>query len=395
MKSELYINGLSFCCSLGSEPAQLLNHLQQEDPERLISWHEPLFSGRTTNVFSVGDLLSPIDKEGIAKNRNNQIAEKLVNDLSVEIEKVKKHFRASRIGVVVGSTTTGIEETESQFAELSLDEKLPKGYDFRHQLMGDVAETVRKLAGVTGPTYTVSTACTSSARAFISASTLVNSGLCDAVICGGIDSLCHLTVNGFDALEQVTTSRCRPFDKRRDGINIGEGGALFVLSKRPANVALTGWGESSDAYHLSSPLPCGSGALAAMSAALESANLVATDIQYINAHGTGTSLNDAMESKAIHSLFGDNVPVSSTKALTGHCLGAAGAIEAAISCLLLENPHWELPPQRPSLHQFDDELAPLMLVSQEQAQNGNAIMSNSFAFGGNNASLIFQRTSSL
>nr|MBP9678449.1 beta-ketoacyl-ACP synthase [Aeromonas sp.] len=241
------------------------------------------------------------------------------------------------------------------------------------------------------PAYTLSTACSSSARAFISGQRMLAAGLVDAVLVGGADSLCGLTLNGFDSLESLSGTLCQPFDNGRQGINIGEGAALFLLSRQPAPLALLGVGESSDAWHISAPHPDGVGAEAAMGMALAQAGLTPEQVGYINLHGTATRLNDAMESQAVYRLFGDRVPCSSTKPLTGHVLGAAGAIEAALACLLLERA-LPLPPQR--VMTGDPALAPIRLVSGTTPLATPRILSNSFAFGGNNVSLLFGKSAS-
>ena len=220
---------------------------------------------------------------------------------------------------------------------------------------------------------------------------MLAAGLVDAVLVGGADSLCGLTLNGFDSLESLSGTLCQPFDNGRQGINIGEGAALFLLSRQPAPIALLGAGESSDAWHISAPHPDGVGAEAAMGMALAQASLTPEQVGYINLHGTATRLNDAMESQAVYRLFGDRVPCSSTKPLTGHVLGAAGAIEAALACLLLERA-LPLPPQR--VMTGDPALAPIRLVSGTTPLATPRILSNSFAFGGNNVSLLFGKSAS-
>jgi 3-oxoacyl-[acyl-carrier-protein] synthase-1 len=247
--------------------------------------------------------------------------------------------------------------------------------------------------GVAGPATVISTACSSSAKALASAARLLRAGLADAVITGGADSLCRFTVAGFTALESVSEARCNPMSINRRGINIGEGAALFLMTREPGPVRLSGWGESSDAHHISAPEPEGRGALAAMRAALERASVTPSEIDYVNLHGTATPLNDAMESRAVHALLGGSVPCSSTKPLTGHTLGAAGALEAAFCWLALhDNPRGRLPP-----HWWDGEADPalpalsLVKPGQELGRPLRAVLSNSFAFGGSNAALLLER----
>ena len=213
------------------------------------------------------------------------------------------------------------------------------------------------------------------------------------MIVGGADSLCKLTLNGFHSLESVSKTHCQPFSRNRDGINIGEGAALFTLTLGEADWMLAGVGESSDAHHISSPHPEGEGAIAAIEMALKDAEIAPSQVGYVNLHGTATMKNDAMESRALLKVFGDQLPpVSSTKPLTGHALGAAGALEAAFSLLLLSalNQHQGLPPQVGD-GLWDDDNPALPFVSKGQTQALDYVMSNSFAFGGSNASVIFSK----
>jgi 3-oxoacyl-[acyl-carrier-protein] synthase-1 len=248
--------------------------------------------------------------------------------------------------------------------------------------------------GLAGPAYVHSSACASSAKAIASAARLIRMGACDAVLTGGVDSFCAFTVAGFAALESVSETRCNPLSVHRNGINIGEGAALFLMSREPATVALRGWGESSDGHHISAPDPAGGGARQAIEQALSRAGIGPTQIDYVNLHGTATVQNDAMESRVIHSLFGSAVPVSSTKPFTGHALGAAGAIEAGLCWLAMQddNSGGKLPP-----HLWDgvrDPALPALNVVDSGSCLGRPLrwaLSNSFAFGGANAALVLGR----
>jgi 3-oxoacyl-[acyl-carrier-protein] synthase-1 len=239
----------------------------------------------------------------------------------------------------------------------------------------------------------ISTACSSGAKALAAGARLLRAGLADAVIAGGADALSGFTIAGFSALESVSAERCNPLSANRRGINIGEGAALFVMSREPGPVRLAGWGETSDAHHMSAPEPTGRGAIDAMRQALARAGLAPNTIDYINLHGTATPHNDAMESLAVAEIFGLQVPVSSTKPLTGHALAAAGAIEAALAWhALVDNPGGRLPP-----HWWDGArdpaLAPLRIAQPGETLGRplRHVLSNSFAFGGSNASLVFAR----
>jgi 3-oxoacyl-[acyl-carrier-protein] synthase-1 len=292
--------------------------------------------------------------------------------------------------VIIGSSTSGIAEGEAAIAALVRDGTMPVGFHYGQQDLYSAARFVAARVGACGPAVTVSTACSSSAKALASAARWLRAGLCDAVVAGGADSLCAFTVAGFSALESVSAQRCNPSSRNRRGINIGEGAALFVLTREPGSVRLSGWGESSDAHHISAPEPQGKGAEAAMRQALARAGLAPEAIDYINLHGTATPLNDLAESLAVQRIFGEGPWCSSTKPLTGHALGAAGAIEAAFCWLLLQdNAAGALPP-----HWWDGlidpALAPLRLVPPDTrlGHRPRHMLSNSFAFGGNNASLI-------
>ena len=209
-----------------------------------------------------------------------------------------------------------------------------------------------------------------------------------AVITGGADSLCQFTVRGFMALESVASERCNPFSAHRHGINIGEGAALFLMTREPGPVRLAGWGETSDAHHVSAPEPEGHGAIAAIGHALARAGLTAADIDYVNLHGTATPQNDAMESRAVSTALGTDVPVSSTKPLTGHTLGAAGAVEAIFSIQAIRD---NVAPPTLNLENPSRETAIDRVAKVAQQRRIDVALSNSFGFGGTNASVVFRR----
>lgn len=264
-----------------------------------------------------------------------------------------------RTGIVLGASNTGIDEAETFVEDWLRTGEKPAALDFSMIELGSPALYLKELLGLKGPAYTVSTACSSATKAFAAARRLIEKGICDAVITGGVDGRCRFAMNGFHALGALAAGKCRPLAEDRDGINLGEAVALFVMTKNGAGVKLLGVGESSDAYHATAPDPEGNGAEAAMRAALEDARLAPEDIDYINLHGTGTQANDAMEMKAVNRVFRSGTRcVESTKDLTGHCLGAAGAVEAALAYLLIESGEHK------------------------------CALSNSFAFGGSNASVI-------
>jgi 3-oxoacyl-[acyl-carrier-protein] synthase-1 len=324
------------------------------------------------------------------QSRNNQLLLAALLQIRPQVDAAIQRFGAARVGVVIGSSTSGIAEGERALAA----SERPADYHYRQQEIGAPALFVAQHLKLDGPCYTVSTACSSSAKAFAAARNLLALNLCDAVIVGGADSLCKLTLNGFTALESVSAQRCKPFSENRDGITIGEAAALFLLECEAAAINLLGVGESADAHHISAPHPEGDGAAAAMQAALDDAGLRAADIGYLNLHGTATPKNDLMESKAVHRVLGDDVPCSSTKALVGHTLGAAGATEVGLCWLLLNRPleQRQLPPQVWD-GQRDPALAPIALLteSRDMPAGREAMMSNSFAFGGSNACVIIGR----
>ncbi|MBB1626966.1 beta-ketoacyl-[acyl-carrier-protein] synthase family protein [Achromobacter sp. UMC71] len=329
------------------------------------------------------------------RSRNNQLLLAAARQIEAPLREAVARHGAHRVAVVLGTSTSGVNDNAPAFRGLAADGAWPAGYDYRRQVLSSPAAFLADWLGATGPAYTLSTACTSSARALLSAQRLLALGLCDAVVCGGADTLCRLTINGFATLEAVDEALCLPFSANRRGINIGEAGVLFLMQREPASdgaVALLGGGASSDAWHMSAPEPTGAGALLAMRAALQAAGVAPAGIGWVNLHGTGTQHNDAMESLAVHTLFPQGVPCASTKPLTGHALGAAGALEAALAWITLAPanadgrllPHvWDGQPD-PALPALDFSTA----EHRYAAGRPRIAMSNSFAFGGNNASLI-------
>ncbi|ANN80551.1 beta-ketoacyl-[acyl-carrier-protein] synthase II [Bordetella flabilis] len=328
-------------------------------------------------------------------SRNNR----LLLDAALQIEPALRatvaRYGNTRVGIVLGTSTSGVNENAAAFHTLAQDGAWPPGYDYRRQALAAPSAFLADWLGLAGPAYTLSTACTSGARALLSAKRLLAMGVCDAVVCGGVDTLCRLTINGFAALEALAAAHCNPFSAHRDGINIGEGAALFIMQRdRPAGraAALLGGGASSDAWHMSAPDPTGAGAARAMRAALADAGMQPGDIGWLNLHGTATQHNDAMESKAVAEVFPDGVACTSTKPLTGHTLAAAGAIEAALCWAVLDEAGLagRLPPQ--SWDGVADAALPSLDLTTAgrrlPADRPRVTMSNSFAFGGSNASLI-------
>jgi 3-oxoacyl-[acyl-carrier-protein] synthase-1 len=294
---------------------------------------------------------------------------------------------AERVGVFVGTSTSGIHHTENAFASRDAAGALPAWFSYRHtQDTFSCADFVREALDLRGPAHSVSTACSSSAKVFAAAQRAIGAGLCDAALVGGVDSLCLTTLYGFRSLQLVAPDICRPADAARAGISIGEAAGFAILDpKSDADLALLGYGESSDAYHMSAPEPEGRGAMLSMQGALVRASVDASEVGYINLHGTGTPANDVAEDKAVCAVFGATTPASSTKGWTGHTLGAAGMVEAAISLLCLRG-KWA--PQSLNTRTKDPALRGNILL-ESQTLPLRRVLSNSFGFGGNNCSLLF------
>jgi 3-oxoacyl-[acyl-carrier-protein] synthase-1 len=297
-----------------------------------------------------------------------------------------------RVGLFLGTSTSGILQTELAYRRRDpVTGALPADFVYRatHNSFS-VSEFVRAYFGLEGPAMTISTACSSSAKVFATAARQIACGTIDAALVGGVDTLCLTTLYGFSSLELTSTRPCRPYDADRDGISVAEGAAFALLEPVPPDPAepsllLLGYGESSDAYHMSSPHPEGLGASLAMEAALKSAGFEPAQIDYLNLHGTGTRSNDAAEGKAVAGLFGRAVPCSSTKGATGHTLGAAGAVEAVICALALEH---GLLPGSPNTETPDPAIGIDYLLAP-RAGRLRRVLSNSFGFGGSNCSLVF------
>jgi len=304
-------------------------------------------------------------------------------------ELVKRHGR-ERVACVIGTSTAGIGTTEAAYRDLGEAEHFDPAYLLpRVHTPHTSAAFVARVLGLGGPVITISTACSSSAKVFATAARLIDSGLADAAVVGGVDSLCLSVLYGFHSLELVSDQPCRPFDRARRGLSLGEAAGFAIVEKSPRQSLgrLMGWGESSDAHHMASPHPEGAGAGAAMAGALERAGLQPGAIGYINCHGTATPLNDRVEAMAIRSIFPDPPPAASTKGWTGHTLGAAGIAEAVFSLLALND--GELPAGL-NLEAPESEWADFILLEPLQRRI-DAVLSNSFGFGGSNCALIFGR----
>lgn len=327
--------------------------------------------------------------------RNNRLAELALQQDGFfdAVEHAAHRWGRGRVGVFLGTSTAGILQTELAYRERDpVSGALPPSFEYAatHNSFS-LAAYVRQRCRLEGPAAAVSCACASSSKVFASARRMIEAGLIDAAVVGGVDSLCLTTLYGFHSLQLSSPSPCRPFDVARDGISIGEAGAFGLLERIPddfdGGVLLLGIGESSDAYHMSAPHPEGLGARHAIQAALASAALEPSAIDYINLHGTGTPSNDRAESLAVTSVFGPTTPCSSTKGATGHTLGAAGALEAVISALVLTH---GLMPGGVHTSNIDPTLTAHYIKDNHRAPVSR-VLSNSFGFGGTNCSLIFGR----
>ncbi|PHS69991.1 MAG: beta-ketoacyl-[acyl-carrier-protein] synthase II [Methylophaga sp.] len=387
---QCYLNALGILCALGDSAVSVKKNIlaQQQTLTRTddFSPNTPLELG-----LYQGDLPEIPWSDNQWRSRNNQFALAAVQQINLQIEGAIQRYGANRVAVIIGTSTSGSFECELAVRSWVQDSAIPSDYDYRQQEMGSPAHFIAKTYGLKGPCYAISTACSSGAKALAAARRLIRSDICDAVITGGVDTLCHLTVQGFSSLEAVSDDRCNPFSKNRKGINIGEGAALFLMTAEKIGIELTGVGEGSDAYHISAPDPTGAGAIRCMSAALKDATVTADEVDYVNLHGTATNLNDHMESLAMYEVFGPDTWCSSTKPFTGHTLAAAGAVEAGICWLALENSIAD--PFLP-VHLWDgviDPALPLLNFVTATAKLDKPLryaLSNSFAFGGNNISLL-------
>ncbi len=386
-----YLNTLGMLCSAGDSPAAVKASLRagRSDLTRTSE-----FNG-DENLLGIyhGELPDiPLDGKHW-HSRNNRFALAALNQIRDQVETAIDSYGADRIGVIVGTSTSGIDASEAAIRQWVQNDTVPTGYDYRMQEMGASAQFIAELLGLRGPCYGVSTACTSGGKVLASARRLIAAGVCDAVITGGVDTLCSLTVQGFSSLEAVSHQRTNPMSRNRDGINIGEGAGLFLVSREQRGVELLGVGEGSDAYHISAPEPSGAGAVRVMQNALADAGLDAGAVDYVNLHGTATPLNDQMESRAVAEVFGLQTPCSSTKPFTGHTLGAAGAIEAGICWLTLDSAERNFVPMHLWDGERDPELPDIRLVPQDfsPATAPAVVLSNNFAFGGNNVALLLGR----
>ncbi len=379
MSAGAYIQDFSVTCALGDDTAAVADNLFAAAPP-LLRESAVLADGRMTPVGRVQALGGPAHE-----TRTNRVIAHCYAPLAAAVARARDRFGADRVGVVIGTSVSGIGEGGDAVRARLSDQPWPEHFTLGRQQLGDSARFLAELSGAEGPAYVVSTACTSGARALVSAARLIQADLCDVVISGGADALCELTLNGFSALEAISAKQNNPMSVNREGLNLGEGAGLFIVAREEGPFRLAGWGESADGHHMSAPDPEGAGAEAAMLAALSKAGIKARDVDFVHLHGTATPLNDAMEAGVVARLLGLDTPCASTKPLTGHTLGAAGAVQAALCLLALQRR--QMPP-----HLWDGEHDPALprirLAEAGERAPLKHVLSASYAFGGNNAALL-------
>ncbi|CAH2795074.1 MAG: 3-oxoacyl-[ACP] synthase (EC FabV like [uncultured Paraburkholderia sp.] len=387
---SVYLHALGMINALGGDLASIVPALAASDARGMATVYTGIGDTFVGSVVTPLDIAPPTD---LARYdcRNNRLLLAALAQIAPAVEAARERYGAGRIGMVVGTSTSGIEAAEAAFVYQAQAGALPSNFSYRQMEIGTAAPFAAAALGVKGPAYTISTACTSSAKAFASARRLLQLQVCDAVVVGGVDSLCELTVQGFASLESTSGARSNPMSRNRCGINVGEGAVVFLMSRYEAAVRLAGVGESSDAHHISSPDPHGVGGELALREAIADAGIAPSSIGYVNLHATATRKNDEMEAKLMSRVFPAGVATSGTKPLTGHQLGAAGATELGFAWLTLARHDVALP-----RHVWDGEADPALpvldLVESERFLPRGAgtqyAMSNSFAFGGSNVSLI-------
>lgn len=398
----IVLSHVGVVCALGAELARIQSQLFcPVMPQALTVTGQYSADGLTPLALGMVHQALPslAQVPALYQTRCNAMLWQSVLPILPQILAAKARYGAHRIAIVLGVSTAGLPEGLAARAHWEQTGQWPAGFDYAQQELGQPAEFLAAQLGTSGPQYGVATACSSGAKALASGARLLRAGLADAVIAGGCDVLSTFTVAGFSALESVSAAVCQPLSAHRNGINLGEGSAVFLMERQadatpaqgPAPVVLAGWGETGDAHHMSAPDPSAKGAIKAIELALQRAQLEAAQLDYVNLHGTATVQNDAMESLAVAHVVGHEVAVSSTKPLTGHTLAASGAIEAAFVWLALQpNPTGRLP-----VHWWDGaqdaRIAPLHTVAPGMAlgYQPRYALSNSFAFGGSNACLIF------
>jgi 3-oxoacyl-[acyl-carrier-protein] synthase-1 len=357
-----------------------------------IEWPEcelNTFLGRVLDLDSIHLDLPP---EWIS--RNNRLAELGLNQdgFSVAVENIKAKYGSGRCGLVIGTSTSSIGRTEEAYKHLDANQNYAQSFqqEYIHNPHAPGAYVQHRL-DIQGPALTISTACSSSAKVFATATRWLEQGLADAVVIGGVDSLCQSIMHGFNSLQLVDTQPCKPFDVNRGGISLGEAAGFAIVTRASSSDAihLLGYGESSDAFHMSSAHPQGLGAKQAIDAALARAEVPIDQLDYVNLHGTGTKTNDDIEAQLCQEIFDAQTIYSSTKGWTGHTLGAAGICEAVLTIDALRT---GIVPGNINSSSPDPRVAKQLVLDNSREQAIRYALSNSFGFGGNNCSLVFGRT---
>lgn len=374
---NVVLKNLGMVCALGGRHDEIVRRCAAGDVSGMFAGNVRV--GPDVVPFGV----APVEYQRVV--RCHELIDAALAQIWDDIVAVRETFDPKRVGIVIGASNTAIHEAQQHMSEFMDTGRVPDAFSMNEIELGMPVEYIRDKTGLAGPAYTVSTACSSAIKAFRSARDLIVNGICDAVLVGGVDARCDFALNGFYALGALSVRHTNPMSVNRDGINLGEGAAFMLMQRGDDGIKLLGIGESSDAYHLTSPDPTGNGAADAMRGALKDAGLVASDIDFVSMHGTGTIANDAMESRAICDVFGENVLCASSKPMTGHVLGAAGAISAGLAWLMIKHqfvmPHvWD--------GMMDENCARIRLAGANDKINVRRVLCNAFAFGGSNASLI-------
>lgn len=385
----IYVSKPSIVSAAGMSADENLANLQGE--RRFLQICDEFRVDKRFILGKVADLPMKFDRNlpENFKTRTNALILSAIEGVYKEIQKAIKKYGKSRVGVVIGTTTSGVEENYETFKDYAKTGFFDASkFGVSRNALANPSEFAAHILELNSPAFSVSTACTSGVKAIMQAKRLIKSGICDAVVCGGVDSLNTLTINGFDSLGILSERETNPFSKNRDGINIGEGAALFVVSRDEiSDVVIASDYSNCDGFHMTQPEPSGKMQGICIKKALEKANL--TDVDYLNLHGTGTTANDRIEAQIVSEIL-PNVPASSIKPFIGHTLGAAGAIESALCVMLCMQKDTILPPH---IYDgvYDDEIGRINLVKFGQKAIVNSAMSLSFAFGGDNAAIIFKR----
>ena len=373
----IILKNLGFVCALGTTLPEIISNARQGNT-----------NGMSNDLIVLGNERIPFGFTKIKTCHDMRFCDLLtaaLTQIAPDIDLLHQKYTSRRLGVILGASNTAVHEAQQCIFQKLSNDNMPENFDISMLELGTPAKWLKSVVGFDGPALTISTACSSSIKAFDIARKLIDYNICDAVLCGGVDARCDFALNGFNALGALSHKITNPMSANRDGINLGECAALFIVQHGDTGIKILGIGETSDAYHPTAPDPSGHGAKQAMQNAMMDAHVTPQDIDYVNMHGTGTIANDAMESKAIYELFGQKPFCASTKPLTGHCLGAAGACSVALSWLMLQH-NFIIPHIYDG--QFADDCAPIKLATPGTGENTKTILCNAFAFGGSNSTII-------